>query len=517
MGWPATGERQGRHRRPARPVTTEKAATISLDQTVRVRFAPSPTGTLHIGTARTALYNYLFARHTGGRFIVRIEDTDVVRSEERFETAILDDLAWLGLAWDEGPDRGGPYGPYRQAERTGLYRQAADELAADRRAYPCFCRQGRLEALRAEALAEGRPPRYDGRCRRLEPAEVEGRLAAGEPAALRFAVPEGSVTFGDAIRGPITIADEAIGDFIILRSDGMPSYNFAAVVDDAAMAVTHIIRGDDHLTNTARQELLRRALYPGRPAPVYAHHAMILAPGGGKLSKRHGATAVGEYRELGYLPQAIVNYLSLLSWSHGDDEVLGLERLVESFDLGALSASPAIFDMGKLDWLNHQWIMALPVAEHERLVGERLPAGTPAPAVGALAAAFKPSLERYADVPRLAAAVLDTPVLDDDGRRVVAAGRDWLTLFGELRRAAAAAYLSPDEAHELLAELRRRGKERGAGPRELLMPLRRALTGREHGPELHYVLAALSADETFARLDKALAETTSATTEGDRR
>ena len=330
-------------------------------------------------------------------------------------------------------------------------------------------------------------------------------------------MPAGAVTFDDAIRGPITLADEAIGDFIILRSDRMPSYNFAAVVDDAAMAVTHVIRGDDHLTNTARQELLRRVLYPGRPAPVYAHHAMILAPGGGKLSKRHGATAVGEYRELGYLPQAIVNYLALLSWSHGDDEVLGLERLVESFELAALSASPAIFDMGKLDWLNHQWIMALPVAEHERLVGERLPAGTPAPAVRALAAAFKPSLERYADVPRLAAAVLDTPVLDDDGRRVVAAGRDALTLFCELRRAVPAAFLSPDEAHELLAELRRRGKKRGASPRELLMPLRRALTGREHGPELHYVLAALPADETFARLDQALAETTTATTEGDRR
>ena len=189
--------------------------------------------------------------------------------------------------------------------------------------------------------------------------------------------------FDDAIRGPITIGSEAIGDFIILRSDRTPSYNFAAVVDDAAMAITHVIRGDDHLTNTARQELLRRALRPGAPAPVYAHHAMILAPGGGKLSKRHGATSVGDYRELGYLPQAIVNYLALLSWSHGDEEVLGVARLVADFELGALSTSPAIFDIHKLDWLNHQWIMTLSDAEHERLVGERLPAGTPAPAVRA--------------------------------------------------------------------------------------------------------------------------------------
>ncbi len=477
-----------------------KAVTISLDHTVRVRFAPSPTGTLHIGSARTALYNFLFARHAGGRFVVRIEDTDAARSEERFEQAILDDLAWLGLAWDEGPDRGGPFGPYRQAERTG-YGAAADGLAAAGLAYPCFCSQERLDELRAAALAAGEPPRYDGRCRRLDAAEVERRLAAGEPAALRFAVPPGDVAFDDAIRGPIVIGSEAIGDFIILRSDRTPSYNFAAVVDDAAMAITHVIRGDDHLTNTARQELLRRALYRDAPAPVYAHHAMILAPGGGKLSKRHGATSVGEYRALGYLPQAIVNYLALLSWSHGDDEVLGIERLVASFELEALSASPAIFDIGKLDWLNHQWIMASSDAEHERLVGERLPAGAPVPAVRALAAAFKPSLERYAEVPQLAAAVLDRPALDGQMRGALAAAGERLDLFGALRRAAPRPYLTSDAARDLLADYRRQGKERlGCGPRELLMPLRQALTGRDHGPELHYVLAALDADETLERL-----------------
>ena len=468
---------------------------------MRVRFAPSPTGTLHIGSARTALYNFLFARHARGSFVVRIEDTDAARSEERFEQAILDDLAWLGLDWDEGPDRGGPFGPYRQAERAVTYGRAADALAAAGLAYPCFCSQERLDALRAEALAAARPPRYDGRCRGLDAAEVQRRLAAGETAALRFAVPAGDVTFDDAIRGPITIAGEAIGDFIILRSDHMPSYNFAAVVDDAAMAITHVIRGDDHLTNTARQELLRRALYPVAPAPVYAHHAMILAPGGGKLSKRHGATAVGDYRELGYLPQAIVNYLALLSWSHGDDEVLDLDRLVAGFALEALSTSPAIFDIDKLDWLNHQWIMRLSDAEHERLVGERLAAGAPAPAVAALAAAFKPSLERYADVPQLAAAVLDRPALDGETRRALAAAGDRLGLFADLRRAAPQPYVTPDEARGLLADYRRQGKERfGCGPRELLMPLRQALTGCDHGPELHFVLAALAAGETLERL-----------------
>ena len=482
--------------------------TISLDHTVRVRFAPSPTGTLHIGSARTALYNFLFARHAPGSFVVRIEDTDTARSEERFEQAILDDLAWLGLAWDEGPDRGGPFGPYRQAERVPTYRRAADDLVAAGRAYPCFCAQERLDALRAEALAAGRSPRYDGRCRRLDAAEVERRLAAGEPAALRFAVPAGDVTFDDAIRGPITIGSEAIGDFIILRSDHMPSYNFAAVVDDAAMAITHVIRGDDHLTNTARQELLRRALYPAAAAPVYAHHAMILAPGGGKLSKRFGAASVGEYRELGYLPQAIVNYLALLGWSHGDDEVLGIERLVADFELAALSPSPAIFDIHKLDWLNHQWIMRLSDAEHERLVGERLAAGIPVPAVAALAAALKPSLERYSEVPQLVAAVLDRPALDTETLAALVSARDRLALFGGLRRSAPQPYLPPDEARDLLADYRRQGKQSGYDPRELLMPLRRALTGRDHGPELHFVLAALPAGETLERLAAATGDAT---------
>ena len=471
---------------------------------MRVRFAPSPTGTLHIGSARTALYNFLVARHAGGAFVVRIEDTDAVRSEARFERAILDDLAWLGLDCDEGPDQGGPFGPYRQAERVPVYRRAADDLVAAGLAYPCFCSQERLDTLRAEAHAAGRPLRYDGRCRALEPAAVQERLAAGEPAALRFAVPSGDVCFDDVIRGPITIGSEQIGDFIILRSDHLPSYNFAAVVDDAAMAITHVIRGDDHLTNTARQELLRRALHPGAAAPIYAHHAMILAPGGGKLSKRHGATAVGDYRRLGYLPQAIVNYLALLSWSHGDDEVLGIERLVADFELTALSGSPAIFDMSKLDWLNHQWIMASGDAEHERLVAERLPVGTPAPAVAAIAAAVKSSLERYGDVPQAAAPLLERPALDSATRQAVAAAAEPLALFADLRRAATALYLTLEQARELLGEYRRLGKERSLTARELLMPLRLALTGREHGPDLAFVLGAIAADEALERLSLAV-------------
>ena len=271
---------------------------------MRVRFAPSPTGTLHIGSARTALFNFLHARHCGGSFIVRSEDTDVARSEARFEDAILADLRWLGLEWDEGPDCGGPFGPYRQSERRESYQQAAAGLLDNGHAYHCFCSDERLEELRAESLAAGRMPRYDRLCHGLSADEVASRIAAGEPAAMRLEVPEGEVVVDDLIRGPMTFHSDVLGDFIIVRSDGMASYNFAAAVDDAAMRITHVIRGDDHMTNTARQLLVLRALgTPDEQLPRYAHHSLILGAEGGKLSKRQGATAVGDYRELGYLPR----------------------------------------------------------------------------------------------------------------------------------------------------------------------------------------------------------------------
>ena len=274
---------------------------MSLESRVRVRFAPSPTGTLHIGSARTARFNFLFARHAGGDFVLRIDDTDAARSHDRHEDAILADLRWLGLDWDEGPDVGGPCGPYRQSERLPGYRTAADELLACGHAYRCFCTEERLVELRAKARVEGRGQRYDGRCRGLAPHEVQRRLDAGEPAALRFRIPHGDIVVDDLIRGPVVVGADAVGDFIIVRSDGVAGYNFATVVDDRDMGITHVIRGDDHLTNTARQVLLFRAL--GAPVPGFAHHSMVLGTDGGKLSKRHGATAVGDYRELGYLPR----------------------------------------------------------------------------------------------------------------------------------------------------------------------------------------------------------------------
>ena len=476
-------------------------ASIDLDLRVRVRFAPSPTGALHVGAARTALYNWLFARSHGGAFVLRIEDTDAARSERRYEEAILQDLRWLGLDWDEGPDVGGPFAPYRQSERLDAYRVAAAALLEAGAAYHCFCSNARLARLRARQRAAGVPPRYDGRCRGLEAGEIERRLAAGETAAVRLRAPGRAVVVDDLIRGPVEFAADAFGDFIIVRSDGVAAYNFAAVVDDRDMAITHVIRGDDHLTNTARQLAVFAAL--GATPPAYAHHAMVHDPAGGKLSKRLGATAVGEFRAQGYLPEALVNYLALLSWSHGDEEVLDRARLVRDFDLGRLSPSPAVFDRAKLDWLQHEHVLRLDPDGHRRLFAERLPTGTAPQAAAALAAAFKPSLVAYGEAPRLAAPVLETPSLGEDVRPRLAGTGAQLAEFRR-RRAGAADWLAPDAARALLGEYRAWGAGRGLAARALLLPLRVALTGREHGPELHYVLAALRRDETLARLDAAL-------------
>ena len=488
--------------------------------------------------------------------MLRVEDTDIARSEQRFEQAIVRDLHWLGLKWDEGPDRGGQYGPYRQSARRERYRSAAERLLEDGSAYRCFCSQERLDVLRGELLAAGRMPQYDRLCLELSPEEVGRRMATGQPSVMRLRVPEGDVVVNDLIRGPVRFSSDVIGDFIILRSDGLPSYNFAAVIDDRDMQITHVIRGDDHLTNTARQLMLFAAI--GAPAPKYAHHSLIHGPAGGKLSKRHGATSVGDFRELGYLPQAVVNYLALLSWSHGDEEVLSLERLVADFEIEDLSSSAAVFDLGKLDWLQHEYVLALDAAEHERLFADRLPAGTPAAAAAALAAAFKSSLVAYGEAPALAAAILTPPPLADLPAslpaellaQVGAAGAQ-LAHFVELRTAAtpapvaaakpanpapgatprsahpaspaaepaqveidepvdhlsrehAADYLSLDACLSLLAVYRDWGKAKGLKARGLLMPLRIALTGAEHGRDMHFVLAALSGVETLARLQAAL-------------
>jgi glutamyl-tRNA synthetase/nondiscriminating glutamyl-tRNA synthetase len=323
---------------------------------VRVRFAPSPTGYVHVGNARTALFNWLFARHHGGVLVLRIEDTDVERSREEYETQLLADLRWFGLDWDEGPDVGGPFAPYRQSDRLELYRRYAQQLIDQGRAYYCFCSAEQLEAERQEALKAGGQPKYSGRCQKLSRAEAAARLAAGEEAAVRLKIVEGSFGWHDLVHGLTTFSSEVIGDPILLRSDGHPAYNYAVVIDDHRMEITHVIRGDDHISNTPRQLALYRAL-DWQP-PEFAHLSTILGTDRARLSKRHGATSLQNFREMGILPEALRNYLVLLGWSPADGltEILSAEQLVAQFSLERVIKSAAVFDVGKLYSFNRHYI-----------------------------------------------------------------------------------------------------------------------------------------------------------------
>ena len=298
--------------------------------TVRVRFAPSPTGYVHVGNARTALFNWLFARHHGGVYVLRIEDTDAERSKPEYERQLMDDLRWFGLDWDEGPDKGGPFGPYRQSERSAIYAEYAEKLIAKGDAYYCFCSAEQLEAERQEELKAGRQPRYSGRCRKLAAEEVLRRRGAGERAAVRLKIVESSFFWHDRVHGPTTISSDVVGDPILVRSEGLPAYNYAVVIDDHLMEVTHVIRGDDHISNTPRQLALYRAL--GWEPPEFAHLSTILGADRTRLSKRHGATSMESFREIGVLPEALRNYLALLGWSPADGktEILSPEELVSA-------------------------------------------------------------------------------------------------------------------------------------------------------------------------------------------
>mmetsp|Transcript_17967 Transcript_17967/g.37254 ORF Transcript_17967/g.37254 Transcript_17967/m.37254 type:complete len:408 (-) Transcript_17967:885-2108(-) len=332
--------------------------------TARVRFAPSPTGSLHVGGARTALYNWLVARQSHGKFILRVEDTDLARSTRQSEMDMLRDLRWLGLNWDEGPDVGGERGPYRQSERAEIYGKFAQELMKSGDAYPCFCTEEELEAKRQQAESEGRPPQYDGTWRDADPEEVNRRMDNNEPYTIRFRVPDGKiVTIADAVRGEVSWdANATVGDFILLRSTGVPVYNFCVAVDDALMGVTTVIRAEEHLTNTLRQILILEAL--GFPVPQYAHCSLILAEDRTKLSKRHGAASVDDFKQQGFLPQAMLNYLALLGWNDGTEkEMYTTEELIEAFDIHRVTKSPAVFDMTKLKWMNGQLLRALPQEE----------------------------------------------------------------------------------------------------------------------------------------------------------
>ena len=389
------------------------------DTPVRVRFAPSPTGKLHVGGARTAIYNWAFARANGGTFILRIDDTDPTRSTEENTQIILRAMRWLGLDWDEGPEVGGDFGPYFQTERAEMYRAAAQRLWDEGKAYPCFCTPEQLAADREAAQARKDPFQgYQRRCRNLTREEAQARIDAGEPYVLRIKVPEdrGDVVVRDAVHGEVTFNARELDDFVIFRSDGTPTYNFATVVDDAAMQISHVIRGDDHLSNTPRQVIVYEAL--GAPVPTFAHISMILGADGKKLSKRHGATNVEEYRDAGYLSDAFVNYLALLGWSlDGETTIVPRDVLAREFSLDHVSKNPATFDPKKLDWIQAEYIRSMSDADFadKIMLPELVEAGLVGEGaefdegwVDALAAIVKPRTKFPADVVGVCAPVFAT-------------------------------------------------------------------------------------------------------------
>ncbi len=467
----------------------------------RIRFAPAPTGSLHVGGARTALFNYLFARRHGGALVLRSEDTDSARSSPESERIIQDDLRWLGLSWDEGPDVGGPFAPYRQSDRRERYALAAARLIELERAYPCYCTPEELDAGRKAAEANGLPPRYAGTCRELTADQRAERERSGLKPALRFAVPSRDVYVEDLIRGSVHFPANTIGDFVIIKSEGLPTYNLAAVVDDAEMEISHVIRGDEHLPNTPRQVLLYEAL--GQPPPLFAHVSMILAPDHQKLSKRHGATAVSEYRAQGYLPEALANYLALLGWSPGDDrEFFSLTDLVAAFSLDRVGKSPAVFDHAKLRWFNAHYVRALPDEQRVELIATW--AGK-SPAVAALPMYEDPQWRRLLDkalaehihelseVPREAESIFLNEIAFEPTMADALSDPAARSMLTEL--AAQAQALAQDAAawhaasgRDALVAL---GARHGLKGRALFRPVRAAVTGSEHGHELPLLLPLL--------------------------
>lgn len=483
-----------------------------MSEMVRVRFAPSPTGHLHIGSARTALFNYLFARHEDGSFVLRIEDTDCERSADVYERSILDDLRWLGFDWDEGPGMEGSYGPYYQGQRQALYQEAAKKLLTEGKAYYCYCTPEALEEQRRRALATGKMPKYEGTCLGLSEKEQERLRAGGLKPTIRFHVPAGKIVLNDLLHGIVSFESEVIGDFIILRSDGTVSFNFAVVVDDALMKITHVIRGEDHLPNSPRHVLLFQAL--GYPLPLYVHHPLVMGKDGGKLSKRHGATSIDEYRQLGYLPEAIVNYLSLLGWSsESGQEIFKPEELVGEFKLERLSKSPVIFDFDKLNWLNGQHLRALaPAALAEKIIPYLAEAGDGEPEslksnfswLVKVAEAIQSNLVVLSDVPKYAKIFFEEkPEFDQEALEVLK-GVQVGTVLEQLESALQGFdEIDFEQAKEILFRVSEALKGLGIKGREAFMPIRVALTGQTSGPELFYLIAVFGREKLLKRLEEA--------------
>ena len=473
----------------------------------RVRFAPSPTGYLHVGGARTALFNWLYARRHGGVFILRIEDTDVERSSEEMVGGILDGMRWLGLDWDEGPEVGGPHAPYFQSERLDRYRTMAERLVSEGHGYYCYCTPDRLREEREKAEARGEAWKYDRACLALPPEQIAELEATAAPRAIRFKVPDGRTTFDDAVHGPIEFEHANIEDFVILRSDTYPTYHLSVVVDDVDMRITHVIRGDDHISNTPKHVLLFGAF--ASAAPRFAHVPLILGADKKRLSKRHGATSVTEYKRLGYLPDAMVNFLALLGWSPGDDrELMSREELVQAFALEGISGGNAVFNTEKLDWMNGQYIARLSSSELLKHVEPLLrEAGLYPAQPGAEDRVFlervlellRPRAKRVTDfVDQARPFLVDTVEYDPEAvaKHLSVSGlHDHVAeLVSALRT------LSPFDESHVEAAVRGTASERGLKAGNLIHATRVGVTGRTTSPGLFEVLVLLGRDRTVDRL-----------------
>jgi glutamyl-tRNA synthetase len=479
---------------------------------IRVRFAPSPTGFLHVGGARTALFNWLFARRHGGTFVLRIEDTDTERSSWEMVAGIVEGLRWLGLDWDEGPDVGGPHGPYFQSQRLDKYRAVIDRLIAAGHAYPCYCSSEMLQAKRQAAEAAGGGWMYDRTCRQLSPDDLARLDAGGAPRAIRLLVPDGVTTFTDLVHGEIRFDNRNIEDFVVLRSDGQPTYHLSVVADDIDMAITHVVRGDDHISNTPKHVLLFQAL--GEAVPAFAHVPLILGTDTKRLSKRHGATSVSEYRRMGYLPEAMVNFLALLGWSPGDDrELLSRDELIDAFGLEGISGGNAVFNPEKLDWMNQQYIMRLstgelgdrlePYLREDGLWREEFAADRRAWYL-ALVELFKPRLTRLTRFAEEAGPFLTPEVVTE-----ASAARKYLKPelalpLQELRSAFDA--LDPFTPEATEQTLRTVADRYALKPAALIHATRVAVTGRAASPGLFEVLEILGRPVVVERMTAALGQ-----------
>jgi nondiscriminating glutamyl-tRNA synthetase len=470
----------------------------SRSDRVRVRFAPSPTGYLHVGNIRTALFNWLLAGHYEGNFILRIEDTDAERSKPKYERQLLEDLRWLGFEWNEGVDKGGEYGPYRQSNRYSIYQRYAEQLLKEDKAFRCFCTEEELENVRREQLARNETQRYSGKCRNLSRAEQERRSKSGTASTLRLRVRPGTVGFSDIVFGRIEIDTAQISDPVLLRSDKSPTYNFCCAIDDFLMKISHVIRGDGHLSNTHRQILIYEAL--GAPVPQFAHLPTILGPDGQKLSKRHGATSIEEFRKQGYLPEALANYLALLGWSPPNEgqELMSLDELKRQFDLSRVQKNPAIFDNAKLNWMNRNYV--------NRMAGEALvelskaffieagliprePGDRIKQWLAQLIDLLKTHIDHLDQLPSEALVIYgfetDPPDIEKDARETLskpegsAVGRQFARLVFEKEN------LTPESYCEIVGQVKSNTHQKG---RNLFHPIRAVLTGRDSGPELEKLI-----------------------------